>query len=335
MPWYQFGQTKTSAKESEPPEVRRRRREKYLYVLSALAIAAGIIAFGVSAKPSGYWPIVIAAILGMLLAIAELVARYRDDPAGAVLSAPAAVYVVVNAAASAGALYLIHVFNWTFGATGAIVSVTQVLVAGFGSAALFRSSLFNVTAGDQIIGIGPSAILNVILTAADRAVDRERAIIRDVSTSAAMKGFSFNMGAESLLAYCVATMQNITAAEVKVVENRISELRDQKNRAMPDKVKSYILGLELLTLVGRQVLTQAAALVKEALLTQEETVLQILRQAGAPISLQKLREQAGLELSEISSLLDNLEKRHIIILEGEPGQETVKIVTLSEFAAER
>ena len=322
-------------KESEPLEVRRRRREKYLYAISALAIAVAIIAFGVSARPPDYWPIVIAAILGMLLAIAELVARYRDDPAGAVLSAPAAVYVVVNAAASAGALNLIHVFNWMFGKTGAAVDVTQVLVAGFGSAALFRTSLFNITAGDQIIGIGPSAILNVILTAADRAVDRERAIIRDVNTSAAMKGFSFNMGAESLLAYCVATMQNITAGEVKVVENRISELRDQKNRAMPDQVKSNILGLELLTLVGHQVLTQASALVKEALSTQEEMVLQILRQAGGPISLQKLREQAGLEFSEISSLLDNLAKQNRIILEGDPGQQTVKIVTLSEFALAR
>jgi hypothetical protein len=327
VPGFRFRRTTSPEKEQEPLGAQRPRRlQRYLYALSALAIAAGIIAFGVSAKPSGYWPLVIAATMGMLLAITELVARYRDDPAAAVLSTPAAVYVIVNAAAAAGALYLIHAFNWTFGATGTALNVTQVLTAGFGSAALFRTSLFNVATGDQIIGVGPSAILNVILTAADRAVDRERASLREADTSTAMDGFSFSMGADSLLAYCVAAMQNLTPSEVKVVENKISELKDQKNRAIPDSVKSKILGLQLLTLVGRKVLSQASTLVKGALSEREDRVLQILRRAGVAISLQKLRETARLDLNEITPLLDNLEKRGTIILEGEPGKETAKIV---------
>jgi uncharacterized membrane protein len=232
----------------------------------------------------------------------------------------------VNVAAAAAALYLLHVFNWTFGLTGAALNVTQVLTAGFGSAALFRSSLFNVATGDQIVGIGPSAILNVILTAADRAVDRRRADIRAANTAAIMEGFSFNKGAETLLAYCIATMQNVTPAEAKAVESRISELRDQKNKAMPDAVKSYILGLELLTLVGDHVLTKASGQVKGALLVQEETVLQIVRESGGTISLQQLRERAGLELSEISSQLADLRKRNLITVEGGAGNEKVKLI---------
>jgi uncharacterized membrane protein len=303
------------------------RRAKRVYALSALVVVAGIIAYGAVAKPSGYWPYVIAAFLGGLLAIAELVSRYRDDPAGAVLSPPAAVYVVVNVAAAAAALYLLHVFDWTFGLTGTARNVTQVLTAGLGSAALFRSSLFNVATGDQFVGIGPSAILNVILTAADRAVDRRRADIRAANTAVIMEGFSFNKGAEALLAYCIATMQNVTPTEAKTVENRISELRDQKNNTMPDTVKSYILGLELLTLVGDQVLTKASEHVKDALLAQEKTVLQVLQQSGGTISLQQLRERAGLELSEISSQLADLKKRNLITLEGKAGNEKVKLIT--------
>jgi uncharacterized membrane protein len=303
-----------------------RNRGKHRYAVAASIVVAGIIAYGAAARPSDYWPAAIAALLGGLLAIAELVARYRDDPAGAVLSAPAAVYVVVNAAAAAAALYLLHVFDWTFGTTGTARNVTQVLTAGFGSAALFRSSLFNVATGDQIVGIGPSAILNVILTAADRAVDRQRALIRAESTGLIMGTFSFNKGAEPLLAYCVAAMQNITPGEAKAVENRISELRDPKNKAMPDVVKSYILGLQLLTLVGDHVLTQAIAHVRDALSAQEGTLLQILRQAGGAIPLQQLREQAGLELSEISSQLDDLNRRNLIRLEGGAGAEVVKLM---------
>jgi hypothetical protein len=86
----------------------KRKRAKRLYAFSTLVVAAGIITYGAVAKPSGYWPYVIAAGLGGLLAITELVSRYRDDPAGAVLSPPAAVYVVVNVVAAAAALYLLH-----------------------------------------------------------------------------------------------------------------------------------------------------------------------------------------------------------------------------------
>jgi hypothetical protein len=312
------------------PRAANTKRAKRLYALSTLLVAAGIIVYGAVAKPSGYWPYVIAAFLGGLLAIAELVSRYRDDPAGAVLSMPAAVYGVVNIAAAAVALYLLHVFNWTFGLTGTGRNVTQVLTAGFGSAALFRSSLFNVAIGDQFVGIGPSAVLNVILTAADREVDRRRADIRAADTAEIMAGFSFNKGAETLLKYCIATMQNLTSAEARAVESRIYELRDQKNKALPDAVKSYILGLELLTLVGKHVLTKASAQVKDALLVQEETLLQVVRRAGGTISVQQLRERAGLELSEIYSQLADLQERSLITLEGGPGNEAVKIIASGE-----
>jgi predicted transcriptional regulator len=317
---------------SKKPEVRRK-LVKLWYAFCALAIAAAIIAYGVAAKPRGYWPIVIAAILGVLLAIAELVSRYRDDPATAVLSAPAAVYVIVNAGASAGALYLLHVFNWTFGLTGTPLVVTQVLTAGFGSAALFRSSLFNVATGDQNIGIGPSALLNVILKAADRAVDRQRAVIRAAQTRTIMKGLRFDKGAESLWKYCVAAMQNITPAEAKAVENKISELRDpEKNRNLPDAVKSYILGLELLTLVGHQVLGQASAEVKDVLRTQEQAVLDFLKRNPNPIPIQTLQVEFGLAVSEVASLLKDLMKRGKITIKGDSGHEVVTITSSDDSA---
>ena len=141
VPW-----TKKLAQDEKLSAVDRQRvKRRYGYSALIIAIAlAALIICGISLRPSGYWPEVIAAIMGVLLAIAELVARYRDDPAAAVFSTPAAVYVLVNAGASAGALYLLHVFNWTFGLTGTPLVVTQVLTAGFGSAALFRSSLLNV-----------------------------------------------------------------------------------------------------------------------------------------------------------------------------------------------
>ncbi|HEY4007923.1 MAG TPA: hypothetical protein VGM60_22465, partial [Pseudonocardia sp.] len=143
---------------------------------------------------------VVVAAFGALIGVTELATRYRDDPAKAVLSWPAFVYVVVNAVASLTALTVIRAFNWTFGvnADAAHVATAQVLVAAFGASALFRSSLLNVTAGDQTIGIGPNAILTILTTVADRAVDRRRGRVRSEQATRIMSQVPFSSAVASL-----------------------------------------------------------------------------------------------------------------------------------------
>jgi hypothetical protein len=318
----------------------RHRLRRRIFAVSAFLVVAGTVAVGVALEPKGYWPIVVASVLGVLLAVAELVARYRDDPAGAVLSLPAAVYLGVNAAGAGSALYLIHVFNWKFGATGSALIVIQVLTAGFGSAALFRTSFFNVLAGDRIIGIGPSEILNVILAAADRAVDRQRALIRASRAAEIMQGLSFVDTAETILAYCVATMQNITPDEARTVEAKISALRDPRNNAVHDAIKSYILGLSLLTLVGDDVLSEAITQLKAVLPTSphpepivpkqatpgdtETAILRTLEDAKAAIPLQELRKQVKLKLEDMP-IIYGLQQRGLVAIEGQDGSETIRL----------
>jgi uncharacterized membrane protein len=322
----------------------RNQRVRRRLLAAVLVVVAGVIAIGFSAKPPNYyWLIVISAALGVLLAISELVARYRDDPAAAILSIPAVVYVTANAAAAAAAFYVIHAFGWNFGATGAKRELTQVLAAGLGSAAVFRASLLNVSVGDQIIGVGPSAFLNIILSAADRAVDRQRAVIREARAEEYMQGISFDKSAEELLAYCVAAMQNTSPSEAKAIENRISDLRNPKNSSISDRIKSRILGFDLLTLVGEQVLKQATGQLKAAheadpargmppessrppaVPEGESEVLRILAEARAAMPVQRLREAAGLGLEQSVSLLSDLEQRGLVAVEGQAGRETVRL----------
>ena len=86
----------------------------------------------------------IAGLLGALLGAAELLSRYRDKPSLLLLVGATWGYVVINALAAIAAYLLIQRFGWGFGQTGGAKAAVQVLVAGFGSAALFRSSLFMV-----------------------------------------------------------------------------------------------------------------------------------------------------------------------------------------------
>ena len=101
----------------------------------------------------------LAALLGFLVGLAELVSRYRDAPQQVLYIRPAWLYLALNGAASALvlalALALAHTYGWTFGASPGSLRWTQVLVAGVGAMALFRTSLFAVRAGDKDIGIGP------------------------------------------------------------------------------------------------------------------------------------------------------------------------------------
>ncbi len=165
----------------------------------------------------------IVAILGALVGGGELVSRYRDSPAGALRSRPAAFYIALNSLPSLAALFISRVFHWQFGVTSgdAAVRWTQVCVAGAGAMALFRSSLFTVHTGDREIGVGPSSFLQVFRAAADRAVDRLRARDRSLDVSHLMEGIAYDKAAHGRTAYCLALMQNVPD-EDQVALNQIA-----------------------------------------------------------------------------------------------------------------
>jgi hypothetical protein len=198
----------------------------------------------------------IAGGIGALTGVGELVARYRDNPSRALATWAALFYVVVNASASLAALGAIHTFGWKFGGnTDDTIRWLQILVAGFGAMALFRSSLFTVRVGEQDVPVGPSAFLQVLLSAFDRAVDRRQARARDRGVSKAMADVSFDRAFEGLPAYCLALMQNASDEEQKELGGTI--LRLQSSDTMTDRVKSLVLGLALMNILGEDSLTDA------------------------------------------------------------------------------
>lgn len=199
--------------------------------------------------------------MGGLVGAAELVARYRDAPAGALRARPAVLYIIINILASVAALGLVRTFGWQFSvpeASGPMaVAWTQVLISGIGAMALFRTSLFVVRAGDKDIGIGPSSFLQVFLAAADRQVDRERANDRATRVGEVMKGVDFVKAVNALPPFCLALMQNLSD-DAQVELGKSIELL--KNSASIDPhIKVRLLGLELVNAVGADVLEKAVA----------------------------------------------------------------------------
>jgi len=206
-----------------------------------------------------------AAILGGLVGGGELASRYRDAPASALYTRPALFYILLNIVASVAALTLTHVFGWTFGSAGkpgdATVRWTQVLVSGVSAMALFRTSLFNVRAGDRDIAVGPGSFLQIFRDSADRAVDRVRAQARGKKVADLMKGISYEKASQGLPPYCLALMQNVPAEEQARLTQSL-EVLDQ-DEDIDTAIKVRIQGLHLMNVVGPNVLTAAVESLRE------------------------------------------------------------------------
>ena len=204
----------------------------------------------------------LVALLGALVGCGELVARYRDAPVHPLTMRAGLAYITFNAVAGVSALVIIRTFGWTFGVTEAgPLRLTRILVAGFGSIALFRTSLFVMRIGDQDVGVGPNAFLTAILGAADRSVDRERARTRSTLVTQIMEDVNFSKARAALPTYCLALMQNVAAEEKTALAEDVAALVN--NTDMGDKEKTLALGLRLMNLVGDSVLSAAVQALRE------------------------------------------------------------------------
>src|ERR1035438_10175691 len=141
-----------------------------------------------------------------------------------------------------------------FGAGADTVRWAQLLVAGVGAMALFRTSLFTVRAGDKDIGVGPATFLQIFRDSADRAVDRLRAQARSRLVGKLMEDIDYGKASTGLTPYCVALMQSAPTEELQKTLNAVELLNSDP---IDDAIKARILGLHLINLVGPDVLTAA------------------------------------------------------------------------------
>ena len=196
------------------------------------------------------------ALLGAIISSAEIVSRYRDEPDNALRTWPSVFYMILNALASCAALIAIRIFGWTFGISDpASVGWAQAGVAGVGAMAVLRASLFSVKVDDETIPIGFGRFLDVLLTSVDSAVDRKRAEERGKAVSEIMKNVSFEKAYQSLPSYALALLQNLPQADQDQLGKKVGLL--YTTAGITPRVKSLLLGLALMNLVGEGVLKSA------------------------------------------------------------------------------
>jgi hypothetical protein len=202
----------------------------------------------------------VVAAIGAFVGASELVARYRDDPLAALVAPGALLYVVVNAVASMGALVLIRAVGLNLNAMAGAQRATQILAAGFGAMALFRSSLQVPGPGGQKTGIGPGTFLQIMLEAADRSVDRARGRSRASSIGGIVEGISLAMASDLLVPFCLALLQHASKEEQEALGDQVGPLLTLKTN---ERVAVMSIGLALMGFVGPNLLKAAATAVKK------------------------------------------------------------------------
>jgi len=197
------------------------------------------------------WHIAVT-LFGMAVGASELVGRYKDAPFLTMFTPAAAFYVTINGAASLFAYEAILEFQVFSDIKNR--EWIQALVAGFGSMAFFRSSLFTMKVGDTDVSVGPGIFFQVLLFATDRACDRRRAWRRSALVTSIMQGVSFEKARDALPSFCFELMQNLPSSEAVRVRQAVDGLASSD---MGDAEQALNLGLILMNVVGSEVLASA------------------------------------------------------------------------------
>lgn len=184
---------------------------------------------------SGVVGYVVVALISILVGSGELAGRYKDSVGRSLTRPASSIYLITNAGASLAALAIIRTFGWTFGQEGDKRELLQVLAAGLGALALFRTKLFASAEQDNKVNWSPAGLLEKILAITDRQVDRDQARRRNRSVPNIMAGVDFERALGPLPAYALALLENPTKEEQKELASDVKALAADKKTVSEGK----------------------------------------------------------------------------------------------------
>jgi len=195
-----------------------------------------------------------AIVLGFLVGFAELVSRYRDEPWRVARLPPGLIFIGLNGLAAGVALFLLQVFPAELHAPSN--PVLLVMVAGFGAMVVVRTKLLTVhQPGGTDIAVGPAFLLDTMLAAINRDVDRRRALQRTARVAARAAELRIYKYSDAYN-FLIASLAAFQSMDSEIAKNLSAQLQllvhDETMKAMPDQLKFLIAGYSILTEFGDQ-----------------------------------------------------------------------------------
>lgn len=205
------------------------------------------------------WLFILVFAAGVVVGLGELLSRHRDYPLEAIASAPSAFYLILNGLLSILALLVVRLAppDWlmTTDTTPVLDLLKTVLLVGFGAAAFFRSSFFKLRTNDGELSVGPGLIIEVFLKVIDEAVDRRLGETRLDDVTKIMQGVSFVKAKTELPTLCFGALRRLADGDQQAMALEVRRLTDATD--MTDQSKAVSLGLALMTVTGKPILSKA------------------------------------------------------------------------------
>lgn len=192
----------------------------------------------------------IAFIIGLIVASAEIISRYRDEPVKALGNWYGILYLFINGIFSIAALFLLFL-------TGQIAEdpsqrLLGALGAGFGAMIILRTKFFTFkSAGGEEISIGPGNVIDSLLNFIDKQIDRKRAINRTELVREVMEGIDFDKAKFYVSTLILGSMQNLSDEDKEDLGIKIKGIEE---RPVSPQEKSYALGYLILDFMGENFL---------------------------------------------------------------------------------
>lgn len=177
--------------------------------------------------------------------------------------------------------------------TTASAQIYNILMAGFGGAAFFRSSVMRTKIGEKEVSVGPGLVIDTLLGALDREVDRVRAVYRSQAVEKLMPWITLRDAAEVIVPYCIELMQNLKSEERVKIRDKLEEaLKDIVTQDKDDPIKPVTLCLNVVEFVGFDVLGSA---------------IKSLRSLSALDTVDEAKRKAEVRASKQASVLDKID----------------------------
>ena len=192
----------------------------------------------------------ITGILSLLIAVAELFSKFKDEPFKIVGKGSAVSYVLFNVLIAVAFLYLLMQAD-LFGTGEKVGWIKASLTAGLGSVVLMRSKFLKININGKEAAIGPEVIINVFLETLEVKIDRERGKVRRDLVEQHMAGIHFEKAAGYVVTTIQGARQTATPEQIKSMLDEI----DKIFRVQTDPAdKSYALGYMILDMMGEDFL---------------------------------------------------------------------------------
>lgn len=205
----------------------------------------------------------LAAVFGILVGSAEMLARYRDEPFRTLVRRYGLAYLFVNAGTSAAACAFVIAFKQSIFPTLSPLSIA--LVTGFAAMAVLRSKFFTFrTRGDEDIPIGLDVVVRALLAAVDRGVDRAQSAERWEATFSALHDVDETRfpALVAMLRTNLGSYQNVSKDEIEAFNKTAQDLTAAT--AVPFGLRAVSAGLAFQAIAGTSNFNNVVSRFKEA-----------------------------------------------------------------------